>query len=544
MVAASLLAARAGVRHVAVLLAIALAVSGGAAMLTFWAYYANHLIGLAVSYLVPLVSALLIGFVLWDWRPERELVRAIATPFALWALATAFLVFFGFIHGGSDHPLEVAGTRFAAGITTDNLIPHFFTEWFYGHGHHGTPPIFQPDWLASDRPPLQIGYGLAQRPWFWNLNGLDSQLIGVALQQLWVIGLWALLAAFKVRRLSGALALIAVLFSPLAIVNGFFVWPKLLPAALLLGAAALVMTPLWERTRADWRLAALVGALAALAMLAHGSSIFAIIPLAIVALWRGVPSWRWIGAAAAIGILLLAPWSAYQKWGDPPGNRLDRWFLAGDSEVKEEGTLTAIVNAYSDEGLGGALHNKYENLVTVVGGGPSYEAAKRSVEAIEADQIPDALNNVRQVFFFDFLPGMGLLVVAPLVMLFGRRRVRDPGDWSFALTAYVVVGIGLLAWVLILFGNDVARTDIHQGSYMLPILGLAAGAVGLRAVVPRFANWFVPIAALLMLALYVPSVTPEEGTSYSVLAMVLAAVFGGGFCWLALQPKALPYWRS
>lgn len=544
MVAASLVAARAGVRHIAVLLAIALAVSGAAAMLTFWAYYAEHLVGLAVSYLVPLVSALLIGFVLSEWRPERELARAIATPFALWVLASAFLVFLGFMHGGSDQPLEISSTRFAFGITTDNLMPHFFTEWFYGHGHHGTPPIFAPDWLASDRPPLQVGYSLAQRPWFWNLNGLDSQLIGVALQQLWVLGLWALLAAFKVRRLSAALALIVVLFSDIAIVNGFFVWPKMLPAAMLLAAAALVVTPLWEQTRRDWRLAAVVAALAALAMLSHGSSIFGIIPLAVVALWRGVPSWRWVGAAAALVILLYAPWSAYQKWGDPPGNRLNRWFLAGDSEVKEEGTLSAIADGYRDAGAGGVLHNKAENLITLVGGGPAYEQAKRAVEEVEAGEVPVAVNDVRQIFFFYFLPSMGLLVVTPLVMLLARRRTRDREDWSFALTAYAVVGIGLLAWVLILFGNAVARTDIHQGSYMLPILGLAAGAIGLRAVFPRFANWYVGVAALVMLALYVPAWGYEEGSSYSLLAIVLAAIFGGGFCWLALQPKALPYWRS
>lgn len=526
------------------LLAIGLAVSGAAAMLSFWAYYADHTVGLAASYLVPLTSALLIGFVLWEWRPPRELVRGVATPLGLWVLATAFLVYFGFMHGGTDHPLEVAGIRFAGGLTTDNMIPHFFTEHFYAHGHHGKPPIFPPDWLASDRPPLQIGYELAQRPWFWNLNGLDSQLIGVGLQQLWVIGLWALLAAARVGRVSRGLAMIAVLFSDLTIVNGFFIWPKLLPAAMLLAAAALLVTPLWEQTRRDWRLAAVVAALGALAMLAHGSSIFGIIPLALIALWRGLPSWRWVGAAAAIAILLLVPWSAYQKWGDPPGNRLDRWFLAGDSEVKEEGTLDAVGRAYGEVGFGGALLNKAENFVTLVGGGQMVDTAKMAVEGIENHDSVAGVGWPRQILFFYLLPSMGLLLITPLVMLFGRRRIRDREDWSFALTAYAVVAIGALAWVLILFGDAISRTDIHQGSYLLPILGLAAGAVGLRAVFPRFANWYVPIAALLMLALYVPSLTPEEGTSYSALSIVLAALFGAGFCALALQPRARPYWRS
>jgi hypothetical protein len=544
MVAAALLAARGGVRQTPLLLAIALAVSGATAFGGFWAYYASHTLGLAVSLLVPTASVLLIGLALWGWRPDRELVRGVATPLALWALATAFLVFFGFMHGGTGKPLEVAGTRFAPGITTDNFIPNFYTEWFYANGHQSPAMIFEPDWLSSDRPPLQIGYTLVLRPWFWSSDGLSSQLIGVALQQLWVVGLWALLTAAKVRRRTMGLALLAVLFSDVAIVNGFFVWPKLLPAGLLLACAALVLTPLWEQTRRDWRLALVVGALAALAMLTHGASVFGIIPLALVALWRGVPSWRWIGAGVAVGILLLAPWSAYQKWGEPPGNRLNIWFLAGEEKVADEGTLDAIRNAYGDVGFGGFLHDKAQNAITLVGGGPAVDVAKGGVEAAEMGEPAGAVNAARLILFFYFLPAMGLLLVTPLVMALRRHRVRDRDEWRFALSAYAVVAIGILAWVLILFGNDVSRTDLHQGSYLLPILGLAAGAVGLRAVAPRFACWYVPIAALLMLSLYVPSVTPEPGTSYAPLAIALAALFAGGFCWLAFQPRLRPYWRS
>ncbi|HEY2715529.1 MAG TPA: hypothetical protein VGI73_04835 [Solirubrobacterales bacterium] len=534
MAAAALLAARAGVRRVPIVLAIALAVSGAGAMLTFWAYYWSHDVGLAASLVLPLGSALLIGLSLWDWRPDRELARQLAIPFALWILATAFLVYLGFMHGGSGNAIESARSRFSGGLPTDNVIPAYFADWFYAHGHHGAAPVFPGEWLASDRPPLQTGYALQQRPWFWDQTGIDYTLIGVALQQLWVIGLWALLIAARARRVTIGLAMIAVAFSDLAIVNGFYVWPKLLPAAMLLAVAAIVLTPLWSQSRHDWRIAVLLGALAALAMLGHGSSVFGIIPLALVALFRGLPDWRWLGAAVAATIVLMAPWSAYQRWGDPPGNRLDRWFLAGRLEVSDESTGHAVISAYEEAGLSGALHNKGQNFVAIAGGGPAVDQAQAAIDSLEAGNVEGAVTWTRSLLFYFLLPSLGLLLVTPVAMLLGRRRIRDRDEWRLALLAYVVLLIGAVAWGLILFGSAPARTVIHQGSYLLPILGLAAGAVGLRAVFPRFANWFVPIAALATLALYVPSFTPEPGTSYSAAAIVLAALFAALFWAVAL----------
>ena len=84
-------------------------------------------------------------------------------------------------------------------------------------------------------------------------------MVSVVLQQLWIVGLWALLLAMRVRKVTRALVMVTVLVSDLALLNGFFVWPKLLPAAMLLAAAALIVTPLWgELRRSRWG-AVLVG---------------------------------------------------------------------------------------------------------------------------------------------------------------------------------------------------------------------------------------------------------------------------------------------
>ena len=534
-VAATLLAARLGVRSIPLLLAIALAATGAIAMLVFWSYYGDRTLGETVSYLVLFGSALSIAWSLYAGRIDRELLRGLAIPLALWSLGSLFLVFLGFVHGGMDAPIELAATRFYGPLPSDNDIPYHFANWYYANGHSGHP-TFPPDWLASDRPPLQTGYVLGQ----WLSGAADGELhyqvLGVLLQQLWIVGLWALLLAARVGRLTRALVLVTVLVSDVAIVNGFFVWPKLLPTAMLLAAAALVLTPLWEDLRRNAWAGALVGALFGVAMMGHGSSVFGIVPLALIAAFRGLPSWRWLGVAVLAGALLTVPWSAYQKWGEPPGNRLLKYQLAGVTELDDRGFGETFLDSYGEAGFGGTIHNKTENFVTMAGGGPWWTHAKLAVEALEDGDSSNFLREVRGDLFYNLLPALGLFLIAPFLMLFAHRRARDnPGEWALALTCFAVLAIGAVLWGLVLFGNEAARTTLHQGSFMLPILGFCGAICGLRVTFPRFAVGLVVVNAVLMLAIYVPAVDSAPGTSYSFLAALLAAAGLAGFLALALR---------
>jgi hypothetical protein len=528
--AAALLAAHRGVDSVPLLLVIGLAASGTTALLGFWAYYADPVIGETFSYLLFLGSTVLVGWALADRWVDQQLLRQLATPLALWGLGSAFLVFLGFVHGGTETPLATATTRFSHQLPTDNLIPFFYVEWFFDNGHHGKPPEFPGEWLSSDRPPLQAGYGLWQHPFGWDAKGLSYQVMAIVLQQLWIVGLWALMLAGGVGRLTRGLTSIAVLLSSLAIVNGFFVWPKMLPAAMLLGAATLVMTPLWSRLRTSLWAAALFAALCGVAMLGHGSSVFGVIPLLAVAAYRGLPSWRWIGVAALVGIVFMGSWSAFQKYEDPPGNRLAKWTLAGEPVIDDRGTLETVVDAYGDAGLGQTLDNKWENFVAIGGG----KAARDTVKAgLDTGDLTEIVRALRVVFFLYLLPSLGLLLLAPLAMILGRRNRGSP-EFRFALTCFVVAFIGVVAWALISFGNEAARTILHVSSYLLPILAMAGAVAGLRAAFPRFALWYVGLASALSLALYAPVLDPVPGTEFSIGTAVLAAIALVVFAVLAL----------
>lgn len=541
-VAATLFAARRGVREAPVLLAIGLAASGAAAILAFWAFYAEPRAGETYAFLVVFGSVVLGARSLYGGGIDPALLRRLATPLALWALGAAFLVFLGFVHGGTDDPLTMAGSRFSTPLPSDSRIPLFFSDWFFENGHRGTPPVFPGEWLSSDRPPLQLGYVLSQRPFGWDTTGLHYQVLGVVLQQLWIVGLWALLVAARVGRTTRALAMVTVLVGNVAILHGFFVWPKMLPAAFLLAAAALVATPLWPRLRGDPRAAALLFALFALALLGHGSSIFGVVPLAVLAAARGLPGWRWLGVGLLVGIVLMAPWFAYQRLGDPPGNRPQKWMLAGVVDIDDRSTTEAIVDSYREAGLGGAIGNKVQNFLTMAGGEQAWSLVEAAAQTAERGEIAESIRALRAMFFFYLLPSLGLLLLAPPAIAAGwGRRARSPDEWRFAIACFSIVLIGCAAWGLLLFGSVASRTSLQVASLAIPVLAICGCVAGLRATFPRFAVYYVALGALLMLAVYAPALDPPPGTGYSAAAILLAAAGLAGFGLLAFgRERAAP----
>jgi hypothetical protein len=535
--AVALFLARRGEERVPVLLAAALVGTGVTGLFGFYAYYGSHEFGQTYSFLLAFGSASATAWLLWERRVDPRVLRGLATPLVLWVLGTIFLIFFGFLHGGIGSPLQTGNARFFVGQPLDPHIPWFFAKWFYAHGHHGTPPIFYPDWLASDRPPLQVGYVLAQWPFGFGGGDLNYQVLGVCLQQLWIVGLWALLVAAGVGRVTRALVMIVVLLSGLTILNGFYVWPKLLPAAMLLAAAALLITPLWSDVRAKAWGAVMIAALVGLGMMGHGSSAFGVITLVLVAVFRGLPSWRWLAVAVAVLVAVLAPWSAYQKYGDPPGNRLLKWQLGGVSAVDSRGTLETLKGAYWEEGVGGTLHNKAENFSIIGGGGTLADAIKWTVEAVKNREYGVAVQHVREIIYFDLLPSLGLLLLGPVAMLIAwirRKRRGDPADWRLAVDTLIVFAVGAFIWGLLMFGKTGSRAIIHQGSYLIPILGMVAGVAGLRAVFPRAGIWVAGLWAAITLALYTPSNQLVPGP-YSFWSGLIAAACVVAYCLLVVR---------
>src|SRR5690606_32261928 len=124
----------------------------------------------------------------------------------------------------------------------------------------------------------------------------------------------------------------------------------------------------------------LLGASAALAMLGHGSTAFVLIGMALSALllWRWA-SWRLLAAAMAAFAVLYLPWMAYQKFADPPGDRLVKWHLAGVQEVDPRPLGEVLREAYASQTPATFLANKQANVdALTLGLGQTYARTRKA----------------------------------------------------------------------------------------------------------------------------------------------------------------------
>jgi hypothetical protein len=528
-IATTLYAIKRGIRQQSILLGLGLAGSGTGAMLGFWAFYAHSAVGEAFAFALPIASIAVSVLAVRRGVGDKRLLQELSTPLLLWVLGSTFLVFLGFLYGGTNRPIALGQTRFSHLLPADNDLPFFFSEWFFKHGFREVAPQYPGGWQSSDRPPLQIGYVLEQRPLNWTEPALDYQIVGVLVQQLWIVALWALLVATGMRRGTRALIMMAVLVSDLTIVNGFFVWPKMLAAAFFLAASALVLTPVWADVRRSLIGAALLAALIGLSLLSHAASLFGVIPLMLWGALHGPPRWKWIAIGLLAGAMLIGPWAAYQRFGDPPGNRLVKWMLGGAGDVDRRTALRAITAAYRRAGWQGAAHNKLENFATMAGREAVVFWGGDALNALRSGHIVKSIFDVRVLSFFNLLPQMGLLLLGPFAMAVGYRgRTRYPADWSFAVTAVTMFLLGCLCWGLLMFGSEDTRAVIHTGSLGVIVLGMCGAVSGLRATFPRVAVVVVVARILFALALYVPSyaATPDL-TPFTQYSLFRAIVAGG-----------------
>ncbi len=548
--AAVVIAGCRGVRDVVTLLAIGMVASGASAMLAFWAYFGSHRLGLLASFTIPAASGIVVcryGVRLGRQFPWKRL----AFPVMLWAFGTLFLLFLGFLHGGVEHPIQTASVRFSHKLPSDNWLPLYFSESIYKFGHSRVPPSVS-TWLSSDRPPLQMGYVLAARPFGSWTNGLHYQVLGVALQQVWIVGMWALLEAARVRGRTRALILTAALVSDIAIVHGFFVWPKLVAVAFLLTAAAFIFADRWTTARRKPGFAVLLACLFTLAMLCHGTSMYCVIPLVLLAALRGRPTRGWIAAGLLAVAVLYAPWLAYQHCFDPPGNRLVKSMLASHEAVDHRPVLGTIVDAYSKIGLRKAIDNKINNVNAITGAAGGVDNIAHAIRLASTGHFHAALATARDVRFYSLLQSLGVFAFAPALMLLLRlrRRARSSTDWTFAGTCFGLVGVACALWIVVQFGTGdtvavmsgekvsgaFSAAIIHAGSLAVPMLAITGCVAGLAAMSSRLAAIFVGIDVPLVLALYTPALSPLPGsTRFSYVFAAGAALFLTGFVVTALQ---------
>jgi hypothetical protein len=395
------------------------------------------------------------------WRPENGWTEALAPAAQMLALCLAYLFLTGAVPG------DPAG-RFELGLPNDNVLPRYLADLFDEQRfNRAAPAPLVDDYRTSDRPPLQAAVTLAERSLVPGYRYATYRITGTLCQIGWVLALLPLMAMLRLTRRERAFVLTAVVCSGFTYLNTVYVWPKLLAAWLFLGAVAVLLACDSEGRGADARRVVVAGLLAALSLLAHGGVAFSVLTLPILALLFRPPVLRSVRALAPAAILaaaILTPWAAYQRFIDPPGNRLLKMHLAGVDPIDERGVVRTLVDQYAATPWSALAEARLDNVRKqwlVLSGAPTTSAAAW----IQWQQ------------FFHHVPLLDVTAVG-LVCLLAANLRRSRNDGEPAIRALLIYGlVTWLVWVLILFKGQSAL--VHQGSYANTLLLLTLGGLGL-----------------------------------------------------------------
>jgi hypothetical protein len=163
--------------------------------------------------------------------------------------------------------------------------------------------------------------------------------------------------------------------------------------------------------------------------------------------------------------VIVAPWQCYQKFVDPPGNRLLKWHIAGVIPIDDRGFFATLIDSYRH--LSGAAwwHARVENFIAMLGDewgmGLWRSGGVFWMRVSELERFFYALSW--------WLPA-ALLLVWSWVM--GRGAF-----WGSSRRAVGWTLLGLVGWDVLMFIPGSAI--MHQGAMVWPVLLAAVIAAGL-----------------------------------------------------------------
>jgi len=471
--------------------------------LLFWLYLAAPKTSYALSVGLPFVlGAALIGFLIRFTPPQRRRLVPLVTPSLLTFFAALGVLSFGFLYGGKNHPMDTAATRFSHSLPGDNIMPLLLAEGL----HHGTiPRPLAGDWLSSDRPPLQTAIILDLEP-LVNDWPMDYEIASVILQCLWVFAFWLLLRAFRLSQLSTALVIMTIYLSGFALVNSLFVWPKLLAAAYTLAFAIPILALPRARFRRSWWLRILSAFLLACGMLSHGGTLFSVLGLALYTLaGLRLSVIREGCVVAAIAVVFYAPWIGYQKFIDPPGDRLLKWHLAGMEKPNNIPAFDAIRSAYEKQNFSDWKWAKKANFMTLF-----------AFENNFVDQLgfsAKRLREMRVLQFFYLMPSVGFASLGAFGLLFWRRSK----ELKAARVLFVCFTLSALFNILMEF--EQSATIIQSTSYTMVLMVMAACILAFRGALPRIALAGCLAQCIWSWAVYLPDLRTLTVPSFQPVAL-------------------------
>ncbi|WP_242786275.1 hypothetical protein [Xanthomonas translucens] len=373
-------------------------------------------------------------------------------PSLILALLILWIGLYPFYWDGKDWPIPANRWR---NLPMDSWLPLTFANMVHG-GRLDVPMIG--DWLSSDRPPLQSGLYL----YFHSLlprSGLIYQGLSTWAQTLIIVPLLVLTRDLP-KRSQRTVVILTLVLSPLVLLNGLFVWPKLLAATFcaifhlaLFGSSSIVRPTRWL----------MAGLAAVLAMLSHGGALFALVGSATAFLLlhrrQGVPI---LLKSGALALAAYVPWVVYQRFIDPPGDRLLKWHFAGHVPVTQDSFMHVLRAAYADLSFDQWFAGRIANLNTLFQGSLTFFG---DAFTLFWNHGPAAIATIIHNSFFH--GAYSLWFASPLWLLpcavYALVRRRNPPSARFPFDLLLATCLSFLFWIVAIY--EPGQTIIHQGAY-------------------------------------------------------------------------------
>ncbi len=470
------------------LLILSITIASLISYIIFWIYFFNHLFGRYFSCLF-ILTCLIIFFLKFKTFEKIIFEHRFIAPIVLTLLTACFYLSALYIYSPSDGITEwVANNRFVKGLPADNIIPKLFLERIYNGLSFEN---FLGDWLASDRPPLATAILTTVRPLSIFNEVMFYQYVGTYLELLWIPGLFSICIFYELDKKVIGLILSSAIFSGVYLINSVFLWPKLLTIPLFSLTYILVFN-LCQISRIEIRhyiQSVLIGVAAALSLLSHGGIIFSCIALGIaIMINKHKLHYKFIMTAFASFLCTYIPWILFQKFVDPPGNRLFKWHLAGVIEVNNLSFTEAFIKAYTQTPIKDIIQNKIENIKALF---PYTMINWFGIPVIGTEHI--------RTFGSPLV--LNLFLLSLMIHMIDKYCLKkEPLSYQAKITIYFTF-LSFFVWPMLMF--EPAVTTIHQGSHFNLIIIYLFIAIGAKYTTKIIANIIFVFNIIMFFALFV-----------------------------------------
>jgi len=489
----------------------------------FWIAFANYAVFGVVK--IVLLIALLMHFGMVVWRRRLGAYAWLTGPLLYTFLFVVIVLTLGYSNGGFDAPAATAANRFSHELPIDNIIPLIVADAL--KKGFVASPLFG-DWLSSDRPPLQTGlYFLLTL----QNSRLAYQIVASWLQATFLFGVWGLAVSAAIPVAARRVILLACCLLPTAIINTLYTWPKMLAVGYLLLVFALLFCRRPETDAERKIIGVLIGGLTALAILTHGSSLFALIGFTVVVSTFWVwPALKTMIYGAAMLLALYVPWMLYQNLIDPPGDRLLKWHFAGVIDIDSRPLLATLRESYGALSWHDYLQGRLTNLTTLASGWPG-NLLDPLIGPLRGSW---SAEGIRAGAFFHFLPSMHVFSLALIAAVLLLPFVQPP-QRGIALRLLVALAGTLAGFVILIFIPG--QTINHQGTYATQVIATIFAFMVLSLRARWLALLLIGAQSVAIATVYVFALKhdPEVWPLLALCAAATLALFG-----YSLKPSLPP----